>query len=263
MIRVPSCLIETLHQDRLISVENLELISMIPETPSTPEQPPAGPSDQMANYGVPPQMETLGPKSPIHCITIVGQIEGHLILPPHNKTTKYEHIMPMLVAIEESPDIKGFLVLLNTVGGDVEAGLAISEMIAGMSKPSVSVVLGGGHSIGVPLAVCTTYSFIAPTATMTIHPIRLNGMVISAPQTFDYLNKMQERVVSFITSHSNVPKSRFMELMTRTGELANDMGTILIGSEAVDCGLIDETGTLERAMSKLRELIEQKEVKPS
>jgi ATP-dependent protease ClpP protease subunit len=237
---------------------------MIPEPPAEPEQPSSPPpADQTANYGVPPQVQPLAPKSPIHCITIVGQIEGHMVLPPHNKTTKYEHIMPMLVAIEESPDIKGFLVLLNTVGGDVEAGLAIAEMIAGMAKPSVSIVLGGGHSIGVPLAVSTTYSFIAPTATMTIHPIRLNGMVISAPQTFEYLNKMQERVVSFITTHSNIARDRFMELMTRTGEMANDIGTILIGNEAVECGLIDETGTLERAMAKLHELIGQKEVKPS
>lgn len=237
---------------------------MIPEPATEPEQPTAPPpADQTASYGVPPPVQPLAPKSPIHCITIVGQIEGHLILPPHNKTTKYEHIMPMLVAIEESPDIKGFLVLLNTVGGDVEAGLAISEMIAGMAKPSVSIVLGGGHSIGVPLAVSTTHSFIAPTATMTIHPIRLNGMVISAPQTFEYLNKMQERVVSFITAHSNIEHDRFMDLMTRTGEMANDIGTILIGREAVDCGLIDETGTLERAMSKLHELIRQREVKPS
>lgn len=236
---------------------------MIPEPPAEPEQPAPPPADQTANYGVPPPVQPLSPKSPIHCITIVGQVEGHIILPPHNKTTKYEHIMPMLVAIEESPDIKGFLVLLNTVGGDVEAGLAISEMIAGMAKPSVSIVLGGGHSIGVPLAVSTTYSFIAPTATMTIHPIRLNGMVISAPQTFEYLNKMQERVVSFITSHSKIEHDKLMELMTRTGEMANDIGTILIGSEAVACGLIDETGTLERAMTKLHELIGQKEAKPS
>ena len=233
---------------------------MNPETPVDPEQPATPPNeDQTANYGVPPQVQPLTPKSPIHCITSVGQIEGHMVLPAHNKTTKYEHIIPMLVAIEESPDIKGFLVLLNTVGGDVEAGLAIAELIAGMSKPSVSVVLGGGHSIGVPLAVSTTWSFIAPTATMTIHPIRLNGMVISAPQTFDYLNKMQDRVVSFVTSHSSISRERLMEMLTRTGEMANDMGTILIGPEAVACGLIDETGSLEKALSKLRELITQQE----
>ena len=233
---------------------------MNPETPVDPEQPATPPNeDQTANYGVPPQVQPLTPKSPIHCITIVGQIEGHMVLPAHNKTTKYEHIIPMLVAIEESPDIKGFLVLLNTVGGDVEAGLAIAELIAGMSKPSVSVVLGGGHSIGVPLAVSTTWSFIAPPAPMTIHPIRLNGMVISAPQTFDYLNKMQDRVVSFVTSHSSISRERLMEMLTRTGEMANDMGTILIGPEAVACGLIDETGSLEKALSKLRELITQQE----
>ena len=235
-----------------------------PEPNFEPEQPPQPtPPDPTINYGMPSVLQAMAPKSSIHCITIVGQIEGHIILPPHNKTTKYEHIIPMLVAIEESPDIKGFLVLLNTVGGDVEAGLAISEMIAGMSKPSVSVVLGGGHSIGVPLAVSTTYSFIAPSATMTIHPIRHTGMVISVPQTFDYLNKMQERVVSFITSHSKVTHERFMEMMLRTGEMASDVGTILIGNEAVTCGLINELGTLERAMSKLRDLIGQKEMKPS
>ena len=235
-----------------------------PAPSTTPAQPPESkPPEQTINLGMPEQPQPLAPKSPIHCITIVGQIEGHMVLPPHNKTTKYEHIMPMLVAIEESPDIQGFLVLLNTVGGDVEAGLAISEMIAGMTKPSVSVVLGGGHSIGVPLAVSTNYSFIAPTATMTIHPIRLNGMVISVPQTFDYLNKMQERVVKFVTAHSNITHGRFMELMTRTGELANDVGTILVGKEAVDCGLIDEAGTLEAALRKLKELISQKEAKPS
>lgn len=237
---------------------------MPPETEPTtvqPEQPT--PPDPTTNYGMPPQLSPVVEKSPIHCITIVGQVEGHIILPAHNKTTKYEHIIPMLVAIEESPDIKGFLVLLNTVGGDVEAGLAISEMIAGMSKPSVSVVLGGGHSIGVPLAVSTTYSFIAPSATMTIHPIRHTGLVISVPQTFDYLNKMQDRVVSFIVNHSHVSHNKFMELMTRTGEMASDVGTILIGKEAVECGLIDEMGTLDKAMSKLRELIGQKEVKPS
>ncbi len=234
---------------------------MVPETPIEPEQPnnPPPNEDNTANYGTPPPVQPLAPRSPIHCITIVGQIEGHMVLPAVNKTTKYEHIIPMLVAIEESPDIKGFLVLLNTVGGDVEAGLAISELIAGMSKPSVSVVLGGGHSIGVPLAVSTTWSYIAPTATMTIHPIRLNGMVISAPQTFDYMNKMQDRVVSFVTQHSSISRESLVEMLTRTGELANDMGTILIGSEAVECGLIDGVGSLESALTKLRELIAEKD----
>ncbi len=229
-----------------------------PEQPAQPTPP-----DPTTNYGMPAPLPPMVEKSPIHCITIVGQIEGHIILPAHNKTTKYEHIIPMLVAIEESPDIKGFLVLLNTVGGDVEAGLAISEMIAGMSKPSVSVVLGGGHSIGVPLAVSTTHSFIAPSATMTIHPIRHTGLVISVPQTFDYLNKMQDRVVSFIAAHSRVSHEKFLEMMMRTGEMAGDVGTILIGKEAVACGLIDELGTLDKALSKLRSLIEEKDVKPS
>lgn len=239
-------------------------------TPVPPEPEPAPPAptppETTINYGMPEQIAPLAPKSPIHCLTIVGQVEGHMVLPSHNKTTKYEHIIPMLVAIEESPDIKGFLVILNTVGGDVEAGLAIAEMIAGMSKPSVSIVLGGGHSIGVPLAVSTTHSFIAPTATMTIHPIRLNGLIISVPQTFDYLNKMQDRVVDFVTAHSSIQREKFMSLMTATGELANDVGTILIGREAVECGLINELGTLDKALGRLKALIDLREgggVKPS
>ena len=204
-------------------------------------QPETGP--QQDKLG---QIESLGTilpvgkdSSPIHCLTIVGQIEGHMVLPPHNKTTKYEHILPMLIAIEENPDIKGFLVLLNTVGGDVEAGLAIAEMIAGMQKPSVSLVLGGGHSIGVPLAVSARRSFIAPTATMTVHPIRMTGLVLGVSQTYDYLNRMQERVVSFVCQHSRIQRERFMALMQSTDTLANDIGTILVGEEAVNCGLID------------------------
>jgi len=197
--------------------------------------------------------------SPIHCLTIVGQIEGHMILPAHNKTTKYEHILPMLIAIEENPDIQGFLVILNTVGGDVEAGLAISEMISGMKKPSVSLVLGGGHSIGVPLAVSTRRSFIAPTATMTVHPIRMNGLVLGVSQTYDYLNRMQERVVSFVCGHSRIKREKFMELMQSTDTLANDIGTILVGEDAVACGLIDHVGSLKQAMDCLKELIRQEE----
>jgi len=196
--------------------------------------------------------------SNIHCLTIIGQIEGHMVLPPQNKTTKYEHVIPQLVAIEESRDIDGLLLILNTVGGDVEAGLAIAEMISTMSKPSVSLVLGGGHSIGVPLSVCTDYSFIASTATMTIHPIRMTGLVIGVPQTYEYLNKMQERIVNFIVSHSNITKDKFNELLLRTGELANDIGTVLVGEEAVEIGLIDELGGLDKAIRKLRELISQK-----
>lgn len=194
-------------------------------------------------------------KSNIHCLTIVGQIEGHLVLPPQNKTTKYEHIIPQLVALEQSPEVEGILVILNTVGGDVEAGLAIAEMIASMSKPTVSVVLGGGHSIGVPIAVGAQYSFIANTASMTIHPIRLNGLVIGVPQTYEYLDKMQDRVVRFVTEHSRVSEEKFRELMFRTGELARDIGTVLIGKEAVEVGLIDEVGGIGNAVRKLKEMI--------
>ena len=196
-------------------------------------------------------------ESNIHCLSIIGQIEGHILLPPHNKTTKYEHVIPQLVAIEESKQIEGLLLVLNTVGGDVEAGLAISEMIASLSKPSVSIVLGGGHSIGVPMAVSADYCFIASSATMTIHPIRLNGMVIGVPQTYEYFNKMQERVVKFVCSHSNITKERFKELMLKTGELANDVGVVLFGEEADQTGLIDAVGGLSDAIAKLNELIEE------
>lgn len=195
------------------------------------------------------------PKGNIHCLTIIGQIEGHMVLPPQNKTTKYEHVMPQLVAIEEDDEIDGLLIILNTVGGDVEAGLAIAEMIASMSKPTVSLVLGGGHSIGVPMAVATRYSFIAPSATMTIHPIRLSGMIIGVPQTYEYFDKMQERVVQFVSKNSNISKERFRELMLKTGELANDIGTVLFGEEAVKNGLIDEVGGLSDALKKLNEFI--------
>jgi ATP-dependent protease ClpP protease subunit len=199
--------------------------------------------------------------SNIHCLSIIGQIEGHVLLPPHNKTTKYEHVIPQLVAIEESKQIEGLLLILNTVGGDVEAGLAISEMVASLSKPSVSLVLGGGHSIGVPMAVSAQYSFIASSATMTIHPIRLNGMVIGVPQTYEYFDKMQERVVKFVCSHSNVKKEKFKQLMLNTGELANDVGTVLFGEEATKAGLIDAVGGLSDAISKLNELIDIKREK--
>ncbi len=197
-------------------------------------------------------------KGNIHCLTVIGQIEGHIVLPPQNKTTKYEHVIPQLVAIEESRDIDGLLLILNTVGGDVEAGLAIAEMIASMSKPSVSLVLGGGHSIGVPMAVSTKFSFIAPSATMTIHPIRLNGMVIGVPQTFEYFDKMQERVVRFVSKNSKISSETFRGLMLKTGELANDVGTILFGEEAVKQGLIDGTGGLYESLKKLYELIDLK-----
>ena len=200
-------------------------------------------------------------ESNIHCLTIIGQIEGHMILPPQNKTTKYEHIIPQLVAIEENPNIKGVLILLNTVGGDVEAGLAIAEMIASLSKPTVSIVLGGGHSIGVPLAVSANYSYIVPSATMTIHPIRMTGLIVGVPQTFDYFNKMQDRIVEFIVRNSKIKRDTFMKLMLKTGELANDIGTILVGKEAVDYGLIDEIGGIKEALKRLHNMIEEREKK--
>ncbi|MCQ6280143.1 ClpP family protease [Bacillus sp. EB600] len=194
--------------------------------------------------------------SKIHCLTIIGQIEGHLALPPQNKTTKYEHLIPQLVAIEQNPKIEGVLIILNTVGGDVEAGLAISEMLGTLSKPTVSIVLGGGHSIGVPIAVSCDYSFIAETATMTIHPIRLTGLVIGVPATFEYLDKMQERVTRFVTKHSHITEEKFKDLMFAKGNLTRDIGTNVIGVEAVEMGLIDEVGGLGQAMKKLNELID-------
>ena len=193
----------------------------------------------------------------IHCLPIVGQIEGHIIMPPQNKTTKYEHVIPQLVAIEQNPEIEGMLVILNTIGGDVEAGLAIAEMIVTMSKPTVSLVLGGGHSIGVPIAVASSYSFIAETATMTVHPIRLTGLVIGVPQTYEYLDKMQDRVVRFVTQHSKVTEIKFRELMFRTGDLARDIGTVLVGKDAVEVGMINEVGGLAEAVAKLNQLINQ------
>ncbi|MFZ5966532.1 MAG: ClpP family protease [Bacillota bacterium] len=196
------------------------------------------------------------PPNNIHYLTIIGSIEGHVVSPPQNKSTKYEHIIPQLIAVEENPKIEGMLTILNTVGGDVEAGLAIAEMISSLSKPTVSLVLGGGHSIGVPLATASTYSFIVQTATMTIHPIRMNGLVIGVPQTFKYFQKMQERIIQFVTRTSRVSRKKFIDLMNETDEIANDIGTILIGKEAVDIGLIDEVGGLQQAMKKLNELIE-------
>lgn len=201
-------------------------------------------------------------KSNIHVMTIIGQIEGHVVLAPNNKTTKYEHVLPQLVAIEQNPEIEGLIVLLNTVGGDVEAGLAIAEMISSMSKPSVSVVLGGGHSIGVPVAVSATYSYIVESATMTIHPIRLTGMVIGAQSSFDYLEKMQERVNKFVVDHSKVNEKKWKELLYKTGELSRDIGTSVGGKDAVRFGLINEIGGISQAIGKLQSLIEaQKQAK--
>ena len=187
----------------------------------------------------------------IHCLTIVGQIEGHQLLPEDAKTTKYEHVLPLIAAIEESPDIKGLLILLNTMGGDVEAGLAIAELIAGMKKPTVSLVLGGGHSIGVPLAVAAKRSMIAPSAAMTIHPVRISGIVIGVPQTYNYFSRIQERIVSFVTDHSSISREKYISLMNNTDELANDVGSVIYGAEAVESGLIDSLGTLSDALSYL------------
>lgn len=193
----------------------------------------------------------------IQIIQIIGQIEGHGVLPPQTKTTKYEHIIPQLIAMEQSSKVKGILIVLNTVGGDIEAGLAIAEMIQSLSKPSVSLVIGGGHSIGVPLATSADYSFISPSATMIIHPIRMNGLVIGAPQTFNYFNKMQERVNDFIERTSNISKETLQKLMLETNDLLNDMGTILIGKQAVDYGLINAVGGVKESLEKLKSLINE------
>lgn len=200
-------------------------------------------------------------KDNIHCLTIVGQIEGHQVLPEDTKTTKYEHVLPLIAAIEESPEINGLLVLLNTMGGDVEAGLAIAELIAGMKKPAVSLVLGGGHSIGVPLAVAAKRSMIAPSAAMTIHPVRINGVVIGVPQTYNYFSRIQERIVSFVTGHSNISREAYVKYMSNTDELANDVGSVIYGRDAVESGLIDQLGTLSDALDYLhREIDEQRKL---
>ncbi|MGG0461008.1 ClpP family protease [Priestia aryabhattai] len=227
-----------------------------PQQPNKNEESKGGILDKIQQLGQ-TNVAQLPQDSNIHCLTIVGQIEGHMQLPPQNKTTKYEHVIPQIVAIEQNPKIEGLLIILNTVGGDVEAGLAIAEMIASLSKPSVSIVLGGGHSIGVPIAVSTDYSYIAGTATMTIHPIRLTGLVIGVPQTFEYLDKMQERVVNFVREHSHISEEKFKELMFSKGNLTRDIGTNVVGGDAVSYGLINEVGGVAQAIKKLNELIEQ------
>lgn len=200
---------------------------------------------------------TKSDKGNIYTLTIIGQVEGHQVLPENCKTTKYEHVLPLLAGIEESDEIDGLLLLLNTVGGDIEAGLAIAEMIAGMKKPTVSLVLGGGHSIGIPLAVCTKRSFITPTASMTVHPVRMTGLVVGAPQTFRYFQRIQEQIAEFVTSNSKISKSNFEHYMMATGEIATDVGTILYGKEAVASGLIDKLGGLSDALSALHKMIEK------
>ena len=200
---------------------------------------------------------TRGKNGNIYTLTIIGQVEGHQVLPDNVKTTKYEHILPLLAGIEESADIDGLLLLLNTVGGDIEAGLAIAEMVAGMKKPSVSLVLGGGHSIGIPLAVCTKKSFITPTASMTVHPVRMTGLVVGAPQTYRYFQRIQEQIADFVTANSAITRERFERYMMATGEMATDVGTILYGKEAVASGLIDSLGGISDALETLREMIRQ------
>ena len=235
--------------------------------PTTTEAPPKKNDECPPNGGPNPlqNLQELGqtqnpplPPSNIHTLNIVGQIEGHMVLPPQNKTTKYEHVIPQLVAIEQNPQIEGLLITLNTVGGDVEAGLAIAEMIKSMNKPSVSLVLGGGHSIGVPIAVSTDYSFIVRSATMTIHPLRLTGLVIGVPQTYEYMNKMQDRIVKFVTGNSRISEKKFRDLMFNTGELTQDVGTVLVGRDAVKERLINEIGGIGGAIAKLKELIEER-----
>jgi len=215
------------------------------QSPHPPQQPEAS--------VVSPKTDN--PRGTIQFLTIIGQIEGHVLLPPTNKATKYEHVIPQLVACAENPEIDGLLILLNTMGGDVEAGLALSELIAHLGKPTVSLVLGGGHSIGVPLAVSAKYSFIAPSATMTIHPVRINGTIVGAPQTYEYFNKTQDRVQDFILKHSRISSERLTSLMMDTNSMAQDVGTILIGEEAVKEGIIDAVGGLHSAMEKLYELV--------
>ena len=215
-----------------------------------------------ADYG---GISLVGSEETFYCISIIGQIEGHYILDNTQKTTKYDHLLPLLVALEESDRIDGVLFILNTLGGDVEAGLAISELIASMTKPTASIVLGGGHSIGVPLAVSAKRSFIVPSATMTIHPVRTSGTIIGVPQSFDYLEKMQNRIINFITNHSKVNGENFRDMMNRTDVLVNDIGYILNGYEAVECGLIDQIGGISDAINYLRKsrCVERKKIKDS
>ena len=187
----------------------------------------------------------------VYCLTIVGQVEGHTLLPDNTKTTKYEHVLPLLAALEQSEQVEGLLLLLNTVGGDIEAGLAIAELVAGMTLPTVTLVLGGGHSIGVPLAVCGKETFIAPTASMTVHPVRMSGTVIAAPETYRYFERIRERIVRFVAAHSHISEERFRQLMLATGDMANDVGTVLYGEQAVAEGIIDRVGTLSDALEAL------------
>ena len=219
------------------------------------EEPAAEQLDQICELGA---ADSNDGRHSIHCLAVIGQIEGHRSLSGNDKTTKYEHVLPQLAAIEETKEIDGLLILLNTIGGDVEAGLAIAELIASMKTPTVSLVLGGGHSIGVPLAVAAQYSLIAPSAAMTIHPVRMNGLILGVPQTYYYFEKVQDRVVRFVTRNSNISESAYRELMLRTGELATDVGSLIGGEEAVRIGLIDAVGGLSDALAKLHAMIDER-----
>ncbi|SDW33486.1 ATP-dependent Clp protease proteolytic subunit ClpP [Marininema mesophilum] len=231
--------------------------------PEDPEGEPDKHTESEKKKGVVDAIQSLGQAnvpqlaSNVYCLSVIGQIEGHLVMPSQNKTTKYEHVIPQIVAAEQNENIEGVVIILNTVGGDVEAGLAIAEMLATMTKPTVSLVLGGGHSIGVPIAVSSNVSFITETATMTVHPVRLTGLVVGVPQTFEYMEKMQERVIRFVRNHSNCTEEQFRELMFRTGELARDIGTNVIGADAVKYGLIDRVGGLGDALAELNRLIDE------
>lgn len=225
------------------------------ENEKTPQQTKM---DQIVELG---SDVTKSKKGNIYTLTIIGQVEGHQVAPETVKTTKYEHVLPLLAGIEESDEIDGLLLLLNTVGGDIEAGLAIAEMIAGMKKPTVSLVLGGGHSIGIPLAVCTKKSFITPTASMTVHPVRMTGLVVGAPQTFRYFQRIQEQIADFVTANSGISRERFEQYMMATGEMATDVGTILYGKEAVSSGLIDRLGGLNDALTELHGMIDEEKTR--
>lgn len=238
---------------------NLPELPLPGDTPDPGSEQPTGSEGQVNQIVQMGSVTIANGKHLIHCLTIIGQIEGHYILPPQNKTTKYEHVIPQLVAIEEEPNIKGLIVILNTVGGDVEAGLAIAELLSGMKKPSVSLVLGGGHSIGVPLAVSAKRSFITPSATMTIHPVRMSGLVLGVPQTLSYFEKVQERIIKFVSDNSSISAERFKELMMNNGELVMDIGTVLSGETAVQEGLIDELGGLSEALNCLYGMIAENE----
>ena len=225
------------------------------ENEKTPQQTKM---DQIVELG---SDVTKSKKGNIYTLTIIGQVEGHQVAPETVKTTKYEHVLPLLAGIEESDEIDGLLLLLNTVGGDIEAGLAIAEMIAGMKKPTVSLVLGGGHSIVIPLAVCTKKSFITPTASMTVHPVRMTGLVVGAPQTFRYFQRIQEQIADFVTANSGISRERFEQYMMATGEMATDVGTILYGKEAVSSGLIDRLGGLNDALTELHGMIDEEKTR--